>query len=77
MDGLGAGVRNTPDVPRTGVNFQNDSLKAKISGLYCSPVQPQIVHMDAGRVSGSLQTYPEGDDNNQTYDLSQKGKSLR
>ena len=61
----------------TGGNFQKDSLKAKISGLYCSPVQPQIVHMDAGRVSGSLQTYLEGDDNNQTYDLSQKGKSLR
>ena len=61
----------------TGGNFQNDSLKAKISGLYCSPVQPQIVHMDAGRVSGSLQTYPEGNHNDQTYDLSQKGKSLQ
>ena len=57
--------------------FKTIHLKPKISGLYCSPVQPQIVHMDAGRVSGSLQTYPEGDDNNQTYDLSQKGKSLR
>ena len=61
----------------TGGNFQNDSLTAKISGLYYSPVQPQIVHLEAGRVSGSLQTYPEGDHNNQTYDLSKKGKSLQ
>ena len=57
----------------TGGNFQNDSLKSKISGLYCSPVQPQIVHLDTGRVSGSLQTCLEGGHNNQTYDLSQKG----
>ena len=49
----------------------------KISGLYCSPVQPQIVHLDAGRVSGLLQICPEGGHNNQTYALSQKGKSLQ
>ena len=56
----------------TGGNFQNDWLKAKISGLYCSPVQPQIVHLDAGRVSGSLQICPEGGHNNQNYALSLK-----
>ena len=56
----------------TGENFQNNLLKAKISGLYCSPVQLQIVHLDAGRVSRSLQICPEGGHNNQNYALSLK-----
>ena len=37
---------------------------------------PQIVHMDANRISGSLQKYPESGCNNQNYALSQKGQSL-
>ena len=55
----------------TGGTFETIHLKPK------SQVQPQIVHLEASRVSGSLQTYPEGDHNNQTYDLSKKGKSLQ
>ena len=46
--------------------FKTIHLKPKISGLYCSPVQPHIVHLDAGRVSGSLQIC-----------LEPEGKSLR
>ena len=49
--------------------FKTIHLKPKISGLYCSPVQPHIVHLDAGRVSGSLQICPEGGHNNQNYAL--------
>ena len=55
----------------------NVSTQCVYASLYCSPVQHQIFHMDAGRVAGSLQTYPEGNHNDQTYDLSQKGKSLQ
>ena len=58
----------------TGGNFQNNSLKAKILGPYCSTTV--LPHLDASRVSGSLQICPESGHNNQIYALNQKGVSL-